>query len=119
MIIPDYEIRGVMFDVGRIPHRLQYLQDYTKILTWYKMNEFQLHLNDDFTYSPEGLPSGSEWNGMHRLESDASRVSRKTAPTQARGLNISTKCMATRSTQRTTIGTWKPMANAGGDRSDP
>ena len=68
---PDYEIRGVMFDVGRIPHRLQYLQDYTKILTWYKMNEFQLHLNDDFTYSPEGLPSGSEWNGMHRLESDA------------------------------------------------
>ena len=68
---PDYEIRGVMFDVGRIPHRLQYLQDYTKILTWYKMNEFQLHLNDDFTYSSEGLPSGSEWNGMHRLESDA------------------------------------------------
>lgn len=68
---PDYEIRSVMFDVGRIPHRLQYLQDYTKILTWYKMNEFQLHLNDDFTYSPEGLPSGSEWNGMHRLESDA------------------------------------------------
>lgn len=37
---PDYEIRGVMFDVGRIPHRLQYLEDYTKILTWYKMNEF-------------------------------------------------------------------------------
>lgn len=68
---PDYDIRSVMFDVGRIPHRLQYLQDYTKILTWYKMNEFQLHLNDDFTYSPEGLPSGSEWNGMHRLESDA------------------------------------------------
>ncbi len=68
---PDYEIRGVMFDVGRIPHRLQYLEDYTKILTWYKMNEFQLHLNDDFQYSPEGLPSGSVWNGMHRLESDA------------------------------------------------
>lgn len=68
---PDYQIRGVMFDVGRIPHRLQYLEDYTKILTWYKMNEFQLHLNDDFTYSPEGLPSGNAWNGMHRLESDA------------------------------------------------
>lgn len=68
---PDYEIRGVMFDVGRIPHRLQYLKDYTKILTWYKMNEFQLHLNDDFTYSSAGLPSGSEWNGMHRLESGA------------------------------------------------
>lgn len=68
---PDYEIRGVMFDVGRIPHRLQYLEDYTKILTWYKMNEFQLHLNDDFQYSPEGLTTGTVWNGMHRLESDA------------------------------------------------
>ncbi len=68
---PDYEIRAVMFDVGRIPHRLQYLEDYTKILTWYKMNEFQLHLNDDFQYSPEGLTSGTVWNGMHRLESDA------------------------------------------------
>ena len=68
---PDYQIRGAMFDVGRIPHRLQYLEDYVNILTWYKMNEFQLHLNDDFQYSPEGLPSGSTWNGMHRLESDA------------------------------------------------
>lgn len=69
---PDYQIRSMMFDVGRIPHRLQYLEDYTKILTWYKMNEFQLHLNDDFEYSPEGLPTNWDtWNGMHRLESDA------------------------------------------------
>lgn len=68
---PDYEIRAVMFDVGRIPHRLQYLEDYTKILTWYKMNEFQLHLNDDFQYDPDGAASGTVWNGMHRLESDA------------------------------------------------
>lgn len=68
---PDYQIRGAMFDVGRIPHRMQYLEDYTKILTWYKMNEFQLHLNDDFQYSPEGLPTNwNTWNGMHRLESD-------------------------------------------------
>ena len=68
---PDYEIRGVMFDVGRIPHRLQYLKDYTKILTWYKMNEFHLHLNDDFDYNSEALATNwSSWTGVHRLESD-------------------------------------------------
>lgn len=69
---PDYEIRGVMFDVGRIPHRLQYLQDYTKILTWYKLNEFHLHLNDDFDYNTDGLSTkeNAAWTGVHRLESD-------------------------------------------------
>ena len=69
---PDYEIRGIMFDVGRIPHRLQYLQDYTKILTWYKLNEFHLHLNDDFDYNTDGLSTkeNAAWTGVHRLESD-------------------------------------------------
>ena len=68
---PDYEIRGVMFDVGRMPHRLQYLEDYTKILTWYKMSEFHLHLNDDFNYNSEvSLTNWNVWTGMHRLESD-------------------------------------------------
>ena len=69
---PDYEIRGIMFDVGRIPHRLQYLKDYTKILTWYKLNEFHLHLNDDFDYNTDGLSTkeNAAWTGVHRLESD-------------------------------------------------
>ncbi len=68
---PNYEIRGVMFDVGRIPHRIQYLQDYTNILKWYKMSEFHLHLNDDFTYSPTASGANfNSWTGMHRLESD-------------------------------------------------
>ena len=69
---PDYEIRGVMFDVGRIPHRIQYLKDYTKILTWYKLNEFHLHLNDDFDYNADGLSTKQNaiWSGMHRLEND-------------------------------------------------
>ena len=68
---PDYEIRGVMFDVGRIPHRISYLQDYTRIFKWYKLNEFHLHLNDDFHYSPTAQSTGwNVWSGMHRLESD-------------------------------------------------
>ena len=67
---PDYEIRGVMFDVGRIPHRLSYLQDYVKILKWYKLNEYHLHLNDDFQYSPTAQSTNwNVWSGMHRLES--------------------------------------------------
>ncbi len=70
---PDYEVRGVMFDLGRIPHRLQYLQDYTQILKWYKMNEYHLHLNESFDYSPSTQypRRKTEWSGMHRLESKA------------------------------------------------
>lgn len=72
---PNYEIRGLMFDVGRIPHRLQYLEDYTKILKWYKMNEFHLHLNDNYWSEGESGRSGDpeDWENVeaaHRLESD-------------------------------------------------
>ena len=36
------------------------------------MNEFHLHLNDDFEYNPEGLSTKTDtlWTGVHRLESD-------------------------------------------------
>ena len=44
---PAYEIRGMMLDVARTPYRIQQLQDYAKILLWYKINEYHLHVNDN------------------------------------------------------------------------
>ena len=44
---PAYEMRGVMFDIARIPTRISFLNDYTKIMKWYKLNEMQLHINDN------------------------------------------------------------------------
>ena len=44
---PDYEIRGFMIDCGRKFIPIHYLRDYVKIMSYYKMNCFQIHLNDN------------------------------------------------------------------------
>ena len=44
---PDYEIRGFMIDCGRKFIPMHYLRDYVKIMAYYKMNCFQIHLNDN------------------------------------------------------------------------
>ncbi len=43
---PDYPIRGYMIDVGRKHVPLEYLVEYAKVMAYYKMNSFQIHLND-------------------------------------------------------------------------
>lgn len=44
---PIYSHRGFMLDVGRKFFTIEYLKDYVKILSYYKINEFQIHLNDN------------------------------------------------------------------------
>ncbi|GJQ06859.1 beta-N-acetylhexosaminidase [Capnocytophaga cynodegmi] len=44
---PMYSHRGFMLDVGRKFFTIDYLRDYIKILSYYKINEFQIHLNDN------------------------------------------------------------------------
>ena len=44
---PLYPNRGFMIDVGRKFFTMDYLRDYVKILSFYKMNELQVHLNDN------------------------------------------------------------------------
>ncbi|MGL5790379.1 MAG: family 20 glycosylhydrolase, partial [Bacteroidales bacterium] len=44
---PKYKRRGFMLDVARKFFKLQFLKDYVKIMSYYKMNEFQVHLNDN------------------------------------------------------------------------
>lgn len=70
---PLYEVRGIMMDVARIPTRMQFLEDYTKILKWYKLNEIQLHLNDNQWSDPAYQPDYASWEEVeasHRLYSD-------------------------------------------------
>jgi len=43
---PKYEVRGLMLDVGRKFYTIDFLRDYVKLLAWYKMNVFHIHLND-------------------------------------------------------------------------
>lgn len=65
---PAYEIRGVMLDVARTPYRIQQLQDYAKVLLWYKMNEYHLHINDNDNCNISA--SVEDHSGFHRLESE-------------------------------------------------
>lgn len=44
---PDYAVRGFMIDCGRKFIPLSFLQDYVKIMAYYKMNTLQIHLNDN------------------------------------------------------------------------
>lgn len=68
---PAYEVRGLMLDVARTPYRLSQLQDYAKIMLWYKMNEYHLHVNDnDNCNTNDSNTDYSKYAGFHRLESD-------------------------------------------------
>ena len=44
---PLFPNRGFMLDVARKFFTMDYLKQYVKILSFYKMNEFQIHLNDN------------------------------------------------------------------------
>lgn len=66
---PDYAMRGFMIDCGRKFIPLSFLQDYVKIMAYYKMNTLQIHLNDN------GFKQffGHDWSKTYaafRLESD-------------------------------------------------
>lgn len=66
---PDYAVRGFMIDCGRKFIPLEFLQDYVKIMSYYKMNTFQIHLNDN------AFPRFYQWDwnktySAFRLESD-------------------------------------------------
>lgn len=64
---PDYDIRGFMMDCGRKFIPMDYLRDFMKAMSYYKMNTFQIHLNDN------GFKQffGHDWNETYaafRLE---------------------------------------------------
>ena len=66
---PEFPNRGFMLDVGRKFFTLDYLKEQIKVMSFYKMNEFQIHLNDN------GFPQffDNDWNKTYaafRLESE-------------------------------------------------
>lgn len=44
---PRYKKRGFMLDVGRRFSSMDALRTYVKLMAWYKMNDFHIHLNDN------------------------------------------------------------------------
>ena len=66
---PAYEVRGLKLDIARTPYRYQQLEDYAKIMRWYKMNEYDLHINDNDNANIQGATMESH-AGFHRLVSE-------------------------------------------------
>ena len=44
---PKYEVRGFLLDVGRKYFTIDFLRDYVKLMSYYKMGDFQIHLSDN------------------------------------------------------------------------
>jgi glycosyl hydrolase family 20 len=44
---PQYQERGFMLDLGRKFLPLPLLEDYIRLMSWYKFNDLQLHFNDN------------------------------------------------------------------------
>lgn len=66
---PHYPMRGFMLDCGRKYFSIDFLRNYVKFMSYYKMNTFQIHLNDnafrhyfenDWAKTPAGFRLESE-----------------------------------------------------------
>ncbi len=66
---PLYKVRGFILDVGRKTFTLDFLKQVTKQMSFYKMNDFQVHLNDNFI-GLENLEDPMKAYSGFRLESD-------------------------------------------------
>lgn len=70
---PQYKIRGFMLDVGRKPVSMRMLREIVKTMSWYKMNDLQIHLNDNYIWLEDYVKNGEldalEAYDAFRLES--------------------------------------------------
>ena len=66
---PEYAVRGFMLDCGRKFIPIEFLRDYVKIMAYYKLNTFQIHLNDN-GFKQYFEHDWSKTYAAFRLESD-------------------------------------------------
>lgn len=82
---PNYRLRGFMLDVGRRFFTPGFVRDYLRIMGWFKLNDLQLHLNDNEIKAPDGdwskaydafrlRSENSEWDGLAAPDGSYSRA---------------------------------------------
>lgn len=69
---PTYSLRGFILDVGRKTFTLDWLKNAAKQMAWYKLNDFQIHLNDNLI-PIETLEDPMTGYSAFRLESDVKK----------------------------------------------
>jgi len=80
---PAYPWRGLMIDVSRHFYPLEYLKQQIRILSYYKLNKFHLHLTDDEGWRIEiksypELTLKSAWRNLDRRDQMLLRPGRNT-----------------------------------------
>lgn len=55
---PRYSVRGFMLDVGRKPVSIKTLEKIADKMAWYKLNDFQLHLSDNYIWLEDYAKNG-------------------------------------------------------------
>ena len=65
---PKYSVRGFMLDIGRRPFSLETLRNVAKNMAWYKLNDLQLHLNDNYIWLEEYNSRGEETDSFEAYE---------------------------------------------------
>lgn len=73
---PLYEVRGFILDVGRKTFTMDYLEQLVKQMSWYKMNDFQVHLNDNLIGLENKEDPMSAYSAF-RLENDTVKAGGK------------------------------------------
>ncbi len=72
--VPRFALRGFMLDVGRLPVPMDYIKDVVRLMAWYKMNDLQLHLNDNYIFHEHYVDAGvdpfKKSYSAFRMESD-------------------------------------------------
>ena len=58
--VPKYRVRGFVFDVGRLPVPIEFLYEVVDIMASYKMNDLQLHLNDNYIWHEDYVKQGKD-----------------------------------------------------------
>ena len=57
---PRYPVRGFLLDVGRVPIPMNYLYQVVDEMARFKMNDFQIHLNDNYIFHEQYVDRGQD-----------------------------------------------------------
>lgn len=71
--VPRYKLRGFMLDIARIPVPMDVIKDVIRTMSWYKLNDLHLVINNNYIFHENYVDSGrdpfKESYSAFRLES--------------------------------------------------
>ncbi|EFF41160.1 family 20 glycosylhydrolase [Mycoplasmopsis alligatoris] len=63
---PKFKIRGFHFDVGRKAVSIETIKNVIREMSWYKMNQLELHLTDNFIWLEDHVATAGSQEGLEK-----------------------------------------------------